>query len=191
MKGEQLQKEQVERKALFATLEGLSGFQKLSRKQQQMIQMSLYANDRFKRKDESPSTYLESVAHCYAWNCHSAAWYLEHELPFESVPWRQDMDAYTEGTYLESGNHPSYEAVAAHIESGGYPSIGIIHRDGRAIHSFVALGKDARGDVMVWEKEGYAFPYRLLPLRQVYNEHFEPNAVIPYSWGVRPFHISS
>ncbi|MBD3245247.1 MAG: hypothetical protein GF335_04620 [Candidatus Moranbacteria bacterium] len=160
----------------IADLEATEGFHRLSNRQQKMIKLSLYMQERFERLP-----YLDNSF--YACYCHKAVDAIETEKIEEGDVFPEDFyeASYKKISSLDDAeNHIlSIEfPVVVHIARGPGPVEGSINK-GRD-HSFIVFGKNSSGDIIVWEKEGTRYPFRVTTLKEVYKDY-----TANYFWGVR------
>lgn len=198
IKKEQLLSEQEQRKLMYEQLDALEGFQRLSPTQQRMIKGSLYIRQRTDREprkgtffeDLTDSSYALSKTHRNQFFCHGAVFYLENELPVAIKP--AQVDPYQhEDQYQKIEQAQIYENLHAAIATVGVPCVLRLNykaekpdapRQYEALHTLIALGTDASGEMMIWEKTGYREPYRYTTLRKVQENSFSGFR----NWTVRP-----
>lgn len=188
--------EQEARKEKFETLERLEGFQRLSEKQQRMIRASLYIQDRAERPEPQVGDYRDSKEHAEKSYCHAAVQCLEKEivaLNLEETSDIQDEIDTVQG--MAVAHSATFEQTQKLIEKTGFPAIVLIgfpinlEKDNvYHLHEFVALGKNAKGEIIAWEKEngGIDRPYRLVSLEKIYEQHVRGNPK-NMDWGARSF----
>lgn len=159
------------------------GYQKLSRRQQQMLTTPLYMEERVNRTD--PENYETSKnifqEHTRQFNCHRAVYSIEHEELFTEeglearLPGHGPLEKdqyYSRGRYLiKSGQ--TLDDVSKHIEDAGFPCVVIMgEAPDRPLHSLIALGKDDGGQIILWEKENLGKPYGLVRLNDVCPDRY-------------------
>ena len=172
------------------------GFAKLTKRQQKIIRSSLLITRRWQNPEN-----LESKRHIDIHNCHGAIASLEEEHFFKE---RTDelSDGFFKAKYFnisgEKGGEIA-EQLLAKILPTGYPAV--VHTkisinfkgnsdipdydpssEGRLKpdHSFLVLGPNKKGKVMVWDKEGFFDQYRAISLEDVCDQHRAYKG-----WGIR------
>lgn len=188
--------EQTNRSETFGTLEKLEGFQRLSEKQQRMIRASLFIQDRAERPQPQTGDYDTSKEHAEKSYCHAAVQCLEKEivaLNLEEISNIRDEINTQQGMAVV--HSATFEQVQELIEKTGFPAVVLIgfpinlERDNTFhLHEFVALGQNAKGEIIAWEKEngGIDRPYRLISLEKIYKQHVRGNPK-NMDWGARSF----
>lgn len=186
------------------TLEKTEGYSSLSDRQKQIIRVSLAIQARaeregvtdscvnwgvirrvkryFKRTSEE-TRYLASDRHIIRWYCHGAIASLEDERFEGEWPKDNPIDFFN-ASYFEVASE--YDVKKA-IEYYGFPSVVHVNEDSdnfegedSQYHSFLALGHNEDGEIVVWHKEGFRYPYKVTTLRSVF-EDYGPS----FFWGVR------
>ena len=173
-------------------LESTEGFPRLTAKQQQIIRTSLLLQARAERDmhpnhkndpwyydwlDRSPfrrPKFKQSLKHIEGWYCHAAIASLEIEsLSGDRPP--QILDKFFEAEYLKLESE--YELERA-LRFFGFPAVVHVNSEqnntageSTQVHSFLALGYGPEQSIMVWEKNGFSFPYRVVNLEVVYEEY--------------------
>jgi|GEM_PF-2812859 len=195
-----LQREQTERYKDFEMLESLEGFCKLSPKQKQVIKMSLYLEDRISRSE--PRKYKTSHTSRADAFCHGAVFLLENGMTTEQSI--EEMDAqgmsnseitttietsFAQGNYIDN-EIPDRKEVSNFIEKTGFPCVVIISFRNKPdekilLHSCVALGKNKDGEIMIWEKVGRNSAYRLIRLKDLFQDYGPKN----HLWGTRKIEV--
>lgn len=173
-------------------LEQTEGYAKLTPRQQQMIRVSLLVTERDDRRGNP-----ESRKHIADHNCHGSIVGLERENFFnaeaEGLP-----EGFFNAKYSEI-NVPTGKEIAENLKGRiievGFPCVvhvsdnpkaltpGYVigsHEKARPAHSFLVLGEDRRGNTLIWDKEGFSRPYRIMTLRQVCEDNWDHTI-----WGVR------
>lgn len=207
-----LEEERKERQKTLELLNTLEGFQKLSPKQQQIIRVSLYLEDRTHRT-EGRKKCLKSLEVKRRWNCHLSALLLKYpdnkkilkdgELPEEII------EEINKTEYIESEN-PKKENIIRKINETGLPCIVVISkkefdygtRQNRfsPVHSCVALGKDDSGNIILWQKLGFNGPFKISVLdrageddrfKGVYQTYSKRTESGEYYWGTILINIES
>lgn len=188
-----------ERERIYAELEKLVGFQKLNERQQRYIKDSFYAEQRARRltNPDSMDDYSASDLHMDFWYCHAAAAAVEEAVVGQRV---EPYDgSFFEGNYIPlSKEHPEKD-VEDLIVSAGFPCVVLMSMEAEhepnlpidelendQVHSFLALGRNEAGEIMIWEKQGLASPYRLVPLQEVFKDYSAPFDYTAYFWAARP-----
>jgi hypothetical protein len=207
---EALASERANRREKFEKLESLEGYKKLSPKQQQMMRLSLYIQDRSERPfarnkarrlygETFPGNYSKSHQHIWTWYCHPAVFYLENELPLDYAPEGTASDGGAPAIAIEKTSYPPdffdgfievpRNRIEDQVRETGFPAvIAVWMRDAKTggnnlYHSFVALGIRDDGQILAWEKEGALQPYGLVPLDRIKMNYMGDELV----WGLRPF----
>lgn len=184
----------------FALLQSTEGYSKLTPRQQEIIRVSLLLQARADRTLEvsKPKSWPlrlfcqdsevffqnpECQDHIESWYCHAAIASLESgQLSGDFPP--KHPDSFFNAAYFEIHN---IQEIKKAILFFGFPSVVHINSEPENLtgedsqyHSFLALGYDQAKNIVVWEKEGFCYPYRITTLKQVYGEYknFE-------YWGVR------
>jgi hypothetical protein len=190
----------------ISLLESTEGFSILTAKQRQVIRVSLCLQDRSDRDDESTFTtknwfldffrrresqvqkYTDSTEHIINWYCHAAIASLESGCLGGDEPPDHPLEFF-DATYFEA--HTEYELRQA-VKFIGFPSVVHVNLDSDNVrgedsqyHSFLVLGHDKNKNIIIWDKEGYGYPYRVTTLAQVYSEYDD----FEY-WGVRKLRVS-
>jgi len=176
----------------IAIIESTEGFKLLSRVQQRMIALSLYIQDRSQRgiigytgQLSFHDVYRASSQHIAKAYCHGAVRNLEEGLPI-----RDDYtQVYFPAGFFDTKYFPisGKEEAVRLIESQGFPCLVFVNSLASnggieyQIHSFLALGHDKSGEVVIWEKWGYGKSYLVSSI---------DSKIIRYGrdryWGVRP-----
>lgn len=185
----------------LSLLESTEGFPFLTEKQKKIIRVSLLIQARaerdldpkhkndpwyydwFKFKRDLKPAYRECQEHIKNWYCHSAVASLENGcLAGERPP--EHPKEFFDANYFEV--RCEYELERA-INFIGYPAV--VHAnlekdnfngEDTQYHTFLALGHNAENNIVVWEKAGFDFPYRVTDLSTVYEDYRGLNY-----WGVR------
>ncbi len=181
----------------IALFESMEGWKKLSRRQQRMIIASIYIQSRAERTIEMTNAQNKSTEHVMQWYCHAAVWNLEKEqsLLDDGPP----LDSIEEEFFAGEYETPeSLQAITQAIRKVGFPAVVHIAQELPPLtllqrHTFLALGVQADGDIIVWEKEWdrtesdpAKLPYRRNSLSRIYKEYKD----VPY-WGVRQLAASN
>lgn len=199
-KNEALAVEMERIKRDLAILEATEGFARLTPRQQQIIRTSLFLQARaerdmhpnhkndpwyydwFKRSSHVPE-YQESLSHVKHWYCHAAIASLESGQLSGDIP-PEHPDSFFNAAYFVI--HDIQELKQA-ISFFDFPTVVHVNSDSDNLigevsqyHSFLVLGYDQEKNIVVWEKEGFSYPYRITTLKQVYVEYNN----FRY-WGVR------
>lgn len=159
-------------------MHGTEGWKVLSRKQKEIIAESL--------TKPFVASGGESGDRASEWYCHAAIWGLEHERSInDDRPELDDIeDAFFEGEYILP---TTIDEVRALIRTVGYPAVVHITRDPLLTllqaHTFLVLGEDERGALIVWEKESEDRPFRLTTLEGNYRLYTAEGKA--YYWGAR------
>lgn len=181
-------------------LEGTEGWQLLTDRQRQIIQTTLYLQNRSERdmdpvhkndpwyfdwfkKTKYIPQYQASLGHVKRWYCHAAIASLEngsltgirppkHPIAFFDASYLKISDIKELKTALESTQFPAVTHVS--LEPAN------IKGEDPVYHSFLSLGHDSNHDIVVWDKEGFGFPYRVTTLKTIYDEYCS----FSY-WGIR------
>lgn len=185
-------------------LERTEGFADLSDRQKQIIRVTLavqaranresvtstYQNlgmvDRVKRflnNRNEDSRYCDSRTHITRWYCHGAIASLEEEE--FSGDWPKDNPVH----FFDAAYHNVNDEleVKKAIEFCGFPCVVHVNDDSNnnkgeetQYHSFLALGHNDSGEIVVWHKEGFDYPYQVTTVSEVFDQ-YGPR----YHWGVR------
>lgn len=193
--------EEKEREKIYAQLEKLEGFQKLNERQQRYIKNSFYVDQRARRLEnlDSMDDYKASDHHMDFWYCHAAAAAVEEAV---AGPRTAPYDgSFFEGNYVALPKHRPRQHVENLIDKAGFPCVVLMSQnetyehglsveelEDDQIHSFLALGRNEAGEIMIWEKQGLASPYRLVPLQKVFEDYdySPPFDYSRYFWAARP-----
>lgn len=183
-------------------LESLQGYDELTKRQQNIVRGSLVVQKMLETGTETGPVTRAFKENMY---CHTTIAALENPEAMTLEDMRVIPPDYYEATsgyeYLED-----YKKVEAFVESAGFPCVVLLAAEDPTKldptieppmhvmrHSCVALGRDASGEIIIWEKQNISRPYRLIPLRQVYDEyklHNKPDPNIEgrprLMWGTRP-----
>ncbi len=173
-------------KADIDALRFTEGWSKLSPRQQKIIEHSLYAQTRAERLDAQH--YTESKERTAEWYCHAAIWSLEHEHSLTVEPPILDSieEPFYDGEYFKAD---SFDSLRDAMMKAGFPSVVHIAQAPPPLtllqsHTFLALGTDAAGDVVVWEKAAKQQPFQRSTLSKIYREYMKDQK--EYYWGMRP-----
>lgn len=106
-------------------------------------------------------------------NCHGSAYCVENQIQFKNRP------KPTPTSFFKSKYHilpySTHLQIFTSVLKKPFPSIVQISNDweGNDIqHSCIALGKTTDDkDILIWEKQGTLFPFRLTTLRTVFNDY--------------------
>jgi len=142
----------------------------------------------YKREPElllNPETrkYRNSQNRIANWYCHASIYSLENEkigsIKPEDIP-----DNFFAADYEKVEKIDDARAL---ILESGFPSIVHISDDKNNFndgwhqkHSFLALGKNEDGDIVLWEKEGFNLPFHITTLSQIYKDY-----CFGHYWGTR------
>ncbi len=173
-------------------LESTEGFPRLTAKQQQIIRTSLLLQARaerdmhpehkndpwyydwFKAKAEFKPGYQECFHHIQEWYCHAAIASLENGSLQGARPQPHPKEFF-DAEYFEFKCEYDLERM---INYFGFPTV--VHINSKPAnfvgeesqyHSFLALGYGPDKSILVWEKNGFSFPYRVVNLEVVYEEY--------------------
>jgi len=196
------EKEEINRD--LQILEKTEGYSSLSVRQKQIIRVSLAVQARanregvtnycvnkgiirrvrrFLNRTSEETRYQASGRHVIRWYCHGAIASLEGE-DFEGEWPKDNPIEFFNASYFEVASE--YDVKKA-IEYYGFPSVVHVNEasdnlegEDSQYHSFLALGHNEDGEIVVWHKEGFRYPYKVTTLHSVY-EVYGPS----YFWGVR------
>lgn len=215
-----LPKEINERDVMMSVLRQTEGWSKLTERQQQIIKVSLYIQQRAERGTDwaskqaivSPEThatnvvtikhkgdlrltredgstvgvekrkYEQSQNRIVDWNCHAAVASLEGWDLSDDMPSKIDNDFF-KAEYQEANNK---EELENQISNFDFPCVVHVNLEPNnqdkyvARHSFLVLGRDNEDTLVVWDKQGYRYPYRVTTLDKVYQEYKDDRF-----WGIR------
>lgn len=224
--------ERARREEQFALIEQTEGFAKLSERQQKLIRVSLYTQQRAERlsdpaseqavqserqgyymgnestrileevhlehmheqdpdfyPDPSTRAYKRSQNHVANWYCHPSVYALETECVPGEMP-SKVPEGFFEAEYEIN---ESVLELESRIEEAGLPCVVHISENPKNFnegwhtkHTLLALGKDAEGTMLCWEKEGNTYPFRVVSLKEVYDFY---NTISPKYWGVRKLEV--
>ncbi len=179
--------EQEKLKADMEILTATEGWSRLSIRQQKIIEHSLYVQARAERTEAQ--RYEDSQNRSAEWYCHAAIWSLEHEhsLTTEAPELDHIEESFYEGDYFIPD---SLDSLREAIVKVGFPLVVHIAQAPPPLtllqsHTFLALGTDSAGDIVVWEKTAEQLPFQRSTLSKVYEE-YTAKGEKPYYWGVRP-----
>lgn len=174
-------------KADMETLRTTEGWPKLSPRQQKIIEHSLYAQTRAERTDAQG--YTDSQDRTAEWYCHAAIWSLEHEhsLTVEAPEFDDIEEPFYDGDYSKPN---SFDSLRDAIIKAGFPLVVHVAQVPPPLtllqsHTFLALGTDSTGDVVVWEKADKRLPFQRSTLSKLYGEYTAEDQK-EYYWGIRP-----
>ncbi len=161
-------------------LQNTEGFPRLTEEQQRMIILSLYLQDRSERKGDSYFTSTSLIDLCF---CHGSVQGLE--TGFSTVP---ELLDYSLPHFFDTEYFPVFNKAEAIklLESFGFPCVVHLQRRLSNIglpkpsHTFLALGHDPTGEIIVWEKEGFSLPFRITNLTVELDEYQQEK-----HWGIR------
>jgi len=149
---------------------------------QEMYEM--YKGEGYNPPNPADSKYIRSQEHIANWYCHASIANLEEErgLSVEAI---EIPEEFFKTKYEAIRN---YSDLKETVESCGFPCVLHIasepdkyNRDNWTHkHSCLILGHDRKGDFVVWEKMGFKLPYRIVALKDVYEQYKNE-----YFWGVR------
>src|SRR5882724_8468163 len=179
--------EQDRREQTLTTLESLSGFNGLSKKQKQDINLSLYVQQRSFLEKIAPGRVLISDPNKHSKDSGSSERggyflsqaYIAAEYCHRAV---RNLEEYREGGQADPEWHelgaPSYAELEQSANAiNGHPCVVEVW-DGQPggktsipLHTSLILGRNQNNELMVWEKAGSSSPFQLLPLQQVYNAY--------------------
>jgi hypothetical protein len=160
-------------------LQNTEGFPCLTPKQQKIIICSLYLQDRSERDIHN---YVVSNHFLYENFCHKAIQALENN---NSLLQEEDLPA----DFFQADYYPIWNKSQAvqHIESLSFPTVVHIQRRLQTFifeqpqHTFLALGHNKEGEIVIWEKEGLGdFPFRITNVEAELNYYGNDKF-----WGVR------
>ncbi len=167
-------------------LRATEGWSRLSLRQQKIIEHSLYVQTRVERP--SAEQYTDSQDREAEWYCHAAIWSLEHEqaLTVEAPELDDIEESFYEGDYFKAD---SLDSLRDAIMKAGFPLVVHIAQAPPPLtllqsHTFLALGIDPAGDVVVWEKAAERLPFQRSTLSKIYGEYTSDQK--EYYWGIRP-----
>lgn len=204
-----LEKEQEKRSRQENQLNELGGFQKLSERQQALINHALYIQARSERpattrtasrdrrtgpdvitsSDDGVNSYEKSQEHRLNWYCHAVIYSLENEFSLDLEPQRISP-MFFKAEYFR----PDESDLLSEILDKGFPCV--VHLSLRPdiwqdqesqIHTFVALGINPQGEVIVFEKRGYGLEYHLTTLQETIQEsegHLKTAGYKPKDYGI-------
>lgn len=168
-------------------LRATQGWSRLSPRQQKIIEHSLYIQTRAERTDAQG--YTDSQDRTVEWYCHAAIWSLEHEqsLTVEAPKFDTIEESFYEGDYFKVD---SLHSLRGAIIKAGFPLVVHVAQVPPPLtllqaHTFLALGTDSKGDVVVWEKANERLPFQRSTLSEIYREHTTSDQK-KYYWGIRP-----
>ena len=168
-------------------LRATEGWLKLSPRQQKIIEHSLYGQARAERTDARQ--YKDSQNRTAEWYCHAAIWSLEHEhsLTVERPELDDIEEPFYDGDYFKAD---SFDSLRDAIIKAGFPLVVHVAKVPPPLtllqsHTFLALGTDSEGDVVVWEKAAERFPFQRSTLSEIYGEYTTSDQK-EYYWGIRP-----
>jgi hypothetical protein len=195
-----LRNEQKERSQEHKILKQLEGYKKLSAKQQQMMRLSLYLEDRRARPNPpSPHNYLDSFAARKWWMCFVAISDLEREkaephveLKVPELP-KPLLNEWARAEYIEHEN-PTIEEVEALINTQEFPCVVVesMPRDGMEkfpSHGILVLGRDKKGELITWEKRMWEGSFSIGSFKETFETWDLLNNDGVLYWGVRPFEV--
>lgn len=195
-----LEKEKEKLRSDLAVLEATEGYSKLTPRQQQIIRVSLCIQARAER-DMHPNhkndpwyydwfkaekflpRYKKSLEHIQKWYCHASVAALETGDLSPSRPPNCPKEFF-DAAYFEIHQESELKKV---LEFFDYPSVvhigcelGKERGEMTKQHTFLALGPNQKGDIIIWEKTKVRLPYRVTTLSQVYEDYSDSHC-----WGVR------
>ena len=163
------------------------GWSRMSPRQQKIIEHSLYIQTRAERTDAQG--YTDSQDRTAEWYCHAAIWSLEHEhsLTVEAPQLDDVEEPFYEGDYFKAD---SFDSLRDAIIKAGFPLVVHVAQAPPPLtllqaHTFLALGTDTTGDVIVWEKAAARLPFQRSTLSEIYREYTTSDQK-EYYWGIRP-----
>ncbi len=183
--------EVTESSELDAELQELPGFQNLSVDQQRLIKLSLYTQQRRERASIGDATqYRRTKEHVWNLYCTAAVAVIEdptllstlrmegripaHALEHISFWDNIDYNYSAKGLGLYKFKH----AVAAM----SFPLIlDLQSGTTKGVHTALLLGFNKKGQLMVWEKQGMALPYRVVPIETIAQDYADREC----KWGIR------
>jgi hypothetical protein len=176
------------------TLASTEGFPKLNKRQQKIIRAFLAIQARVDRVRHPESSfvffhegadnpYASSYKHVRDLNCHGAISILEGNPLLLDVAERVDVTFFN-AKYQEV---PTIETAKRLVEGYNFPCVvhvgtecGNPGRVEKMEHSCLVFGHGPTGDIIIWEKQGFSYPYRVTTLAVVYG--FYGSGMF---WGVR------
>lgn len=180
----------------LVALESTEGYWLLTPKQRQIIRVSLFIQERAERgmhpshKNDSwyydwkkENSYQKSLDHIGYWYCHAAVSGLEKEKYSGTCPPPCSHEFFN-GQYFIASN---VDQVSEVVEEFGFPCVvhiggenGNFHGETNRYHTFLALGHDQDGKILIWEKIRKGEPYRIATLNDVFKSYGKD-----LFWGVR------
>lgn len=133
--------------------------------------------------DPKERKYKLSQSNIISWNCEDAVAALEAESTVQP-----DIEPSFSETEYEKINETE---IVNRVKEIGFPAAIHIKHKTRHLHSFIVLGpvdghdEKHQKDLIVWEKEGTGFLYRLNTLHKVFLEYGNEYET-QLSWGIRP-----
>lgn len=167
------------------------GWARLSPRQQKIIEHSLYGQTRAERTDAT--RHADSQDRTAEWYCHAAIWSLEHErsLTVEAPEIDTIEESFYDGEYFKTD---SFDSLRDAIIKKGFPLVVHVAQAPPPLtllqsHTFLALGTDGAGDVVVWEKVAEKKPFQCSILSKIYNEYTAKDQKT-YYWGMRRLQVA-
>ncbi len=169
-----------------------AGYQVLSQIQQGLLVEALkcqYELDTHHSSGDKKQSYkyIDAFNFVVNINCHGSTFCVENQMEFNNRPKPTPL-AFFKTTYhiLPYSTHLQ---IFSSVVKKPFPSIVQISNDGLGddiLHSCIALGKTSDNkDVLIWEKQGTAFPFRLTTLKTVFK-YYTPKNIERY-WAIRQF----
>jgi hypothetical protein len=114
--------------------------------------------------------YKASQNHIVNWFCHAAIANLESEAGLDVEAPQPHPEEFSKAEYKEI---KSFEELASYAEEFGFPAVLHVRNSESSyglMHSSLVLGHNPEGQIFAWEKEGYRLPYRLISLKDLWQE---------------------
>lgn len=151
LKGERKSQEEI-----LNSLNELSGFRSLSQSQKKIILSSL----------DGSSNKMDNLV------CHDVVSFFEKADSFDGNS-KETSDTWSFPS-LEESSEVSLEVMEKNIEKEGFPCSGFIVDSKSEVffphHSFVALGRNASGEIMCWSKIG-RLPCDIVTLKSIFDKY--------------------
>lgn len=173
-------------------LQETSGFSKLTSRQQKIIKQSLYVQQREKREEpifdhlRQEQKYSLSHQNIFNWYCHGTINNLEQERGLDTIP-PVLPDDFFKTKFHRLQNQTELIDL---LKKQGFPCVVHISlsdkglNDSSQSHTFLALGPDRSGEIIIWDKQGYNCPYRVITLSELTETEYPCHYKSLY-WGIR------
>jgi hypothetical protein len=124
------------------------------------------------------------------WYCHASVYAIESQAKLSIAPYTVPRAFFSNSKYQIN----IYDQIKDAVKASGYPSVvhimfadlGSKYGEYNTNHSCLALGEDKDGNIIIWEKNGFQYPFNIKALNEVY-EYYKMFRI----WGVRPLHDPS